>query len=82
MGDFLVLVPLNQVELFSGEGGTGKSIIELMKNIAHVAGADWLGVEPKKAARFYLGAEDDTTNFHIRLAVDRAHQPTASPSRN
>ena len=29
-------VPLNQVGLFSGEGGTGKSIIELMKNAAHV----------------------------------------------
>src|SRR5438105_1537451 len=25
-------VPLNQAGLFSGEGGTGKSIIELMKN--------------------------------------------------
>ena len=31
-------VPLNQAGLFSGEGGTGKSIIELMKNVAHVSG--------------------------------------------
>ena len=31
-------VPLNQAGLFSGEGGTGKSIIELMKNVAHVTG--------------------------------------------
>jgi hypothetical protein len=31
-------VPLNQAGLFSGEGGTGKSIIELMKNVGHVAG--------------------------------------------
>ncbi len=29
-------VPLNQVGLFSGKGGTGKGIIELMKNVAHV----------------------------------------------
>ena len=37
-------VPLNQAGLFSGEGGTGKSIIEMMKNVAHVAGKDWLGL--------------------------------------
>ena len=40
-------VPLNQVGLFSGEGGTGKSIIEMMKNVAHVAGKDWLGSLPE-----------------------------------
>jgi RecA-family ATPase len=33
-------VPSRQAGLFSGEGGTGKSIIELMKNVAHVAGKD------------------------------------------
>src|SRR5215831_8590410 len=32
------LVPLRQTGLFSGEGGTGKSIIELTKNVAHVLG--------------------------------------------
>jgi hypothetical protein len=40
-------VPLNQAGLFSGEGGTGKSIIELMKNVAHVTGKDWLGSMPE-----------------------------------
>jgi RecA-family ATPase len=39
-------VPLNQAGLISGEGGTGKSIIELHKNVAHVAGKDWLGSLP------------------------------------
>src|SRR5258708_23963849 len=29
-------VPLNQAPLFSGEGGAGKSIIELTKDVAHV----------------------------------------------
>jgi hypothetical protein len=29
-------VPLRQAGLFSGEGGTGKSILELTKNVAHV----------------------------------------------
>ena len=36
-------VPLNQAGLFSGEGGAGKSIIELTKDVAHVAGKDWFG---------------------------------------
>src|SRR5262249_61476434 len=40
-------VPLNQAGLFSGEGGTGKSIIELQKNVAHVTGKDWLGSLPE-----------------------------------
>lgn len=52
-------VPLKQAGLFSGEGGTGKSIIELMKNVAHVAAKDWLGSMPEPGPAFYLGAEDD-----------------------
>jgi RecA-family ATPase len=66
-------VPLNQAGLFSGEGGTGKSIIELMKNVAHVAGKDWLGSLPEPGPAFYLGAEDDKDELHIRLAAIAAH---------
>ena len=60
-------VPLNQVGLFSGEGGTGKSIIEMMKDVAHVAGKDWLGSLPEIGPAFYLGAEDDEKEIHIRF---------------
>ena len=66
-------VPLNQVGLFSGEGGTGKSIIELMKNVAHVMAKDWLGSLPEHGPAFYLGAEDDSDELHIRLAVIAKH---------
>jgi RecA-family ATPase len=62
-------VPLKQAGLFSGEGGTGKSIIELTKNVAHVAGKDWLGSLPEQGPAFYLGAEDDAPEIHIRLAA-------------
>lgn len=62
-------VPLKQAGLFSGEGGTGKSIIELMKNVAHVAAKDWLGSMPEPGPAFYLGAEDDQNEIHIRLAA-------------
>jgi RecA-family ATPase len=66
-------VPLNQAGLFSGEGGTGKSILELMKNVAHVAGKDWLGSMPEVGPAFYLGAEDDADEIHIRLAAIAEH---------
>jgi RecA-family ATPase len=66
-------VPLNQAGLFSGEGGTGKSIIELMKNVAHVSGKDWLGSMPELGPALYLGAEDDKDEIHIRLAAIAKH---------
>lgn len=66
-------VPLKQAGLFSGEGGTGKSILELMKNVAHVTGKDWLGSLPEPGPAFYLGAEDDKDEIHIRLAAIASH---------
>jgi hypothetical protein len=66
-------VPLNQAGLFSGEGGTGKSIIELMKDVAHVAGKDWLGSLPEQGPALYFGAEDDKDEIHIRLADIAQH---------
>jgi RecA-family ATPase len=60
-------VPLKQAGLFSGEGGTGKSIIELMKNVAHVTAKGWLGSVPEPGPAFYIGAEDDKRELHIRL---------------
>src|SRR6516162_2040044 len=66
-------VPLNQAGLFSGEGGTGKSIIELQKNVAHVTGKDWLGSLPEQGPAFYVGAEDDEDEIHIRLAAIAKH---------
>jgi RecA-family ATPase len=66
-------VPLKQAGLFSGEGGTGKSIIELQKNVAHVTGKDWLGSLPEPGPAFYIGAEDDQEEIHIRLASIARH---------
>jgi RecA-family ATPase len=66
-------VPLNQAGLFSGEGGTGKSIIELMKDVAHVAGKDWLGSMPEPGPAIYIGAEDGADEIHIRLAAIAKH---------
>ena len=66
-------VPLRQVGLFSGEGGTGKSIIELMKNVAHVGGKDWFGLMPERGPAFYFGAEDEAKEIQIRLYAIAMH---------
>jgi len=66
-------VPLCQAGLFSGEGGTGKSIIELMKNVAHVAGKDWLGSMPEPGPAVHIAAEDSADEIHIRLATIAKH---------
>ena len=65
--------PLNQVGLFSGHGGTGKSIVELTKDVAHVAGKDWFGSMPALGPAIYIGAEDDAGEIHRRLADIAAH---------
>jgi RecA-family ATPase len=69
-------VPLNQAGLFSGEGGTGKSIIELMKDVAHVSAKHWLGSLPEPGPAFYIGAEDEEDELHRRLAAIAAHYQT------
>jgi RecA-family ATPase len=66
-------VPLHQAGLFSGEGGTGKSILELTKNVAHVTGKDWLNLLPEPGPAIYVGAEDSEDEIHIRLAAIAKH---------
>jgi RecA-family ATPase len=66
-------VPLNQAGLFSGEGGTGKSLVELYKDVAHVTGKDWYGSMPERGPAFYIGAEDPEDEIHIRLAGIAKH---------
>src|SRR5262245_20690614 len=66
-------VPLRQAGLFSGEGGVGKSLIELAKDVAHVMGKDWLGSMPELGPAFYLGAEDEADEIHRHLADIAKH---------
>lgn len=66
-------VPLNQAGLLSGEGGTGKSLIELYKDVAHVARKDWYSSLPEQGPAFYIGAEDEEREIHICLAAIAKH---------
>lgn len=70
-------VPQRQVGLFSGEGGTGKSIIELQKNVAHVIGSDWLKSVPARGPAIYIGTEDEEDEIHRRLAAITRHHGTS-----
>jgi RecA-family ATPase len=69
--DWVILnrVPAETFGIFSGEGGVGKSIIELTKNVAHVTGKDWLGSMPEIGPAIYVGTEDTEKELHIRLAA-------------
>jgi RecA-family ATPase/DNA polymerase I-like protein with 3'-5' exonuclease and polymerase domains len=62
-------IPRRQSAIFSGEGGVGKSIIQLHLSVAAVLGRDWLGVVPEQGPAFFIDCEDDETVMHYRLAA-------------
>jgi AAA domain len=66
-------IPLRQVYLLSGNGGEGKSLVELMRAVAHVLGKDWLGIPVRQGPAIYLSAEDDEDELHIRLDAILRH---------
>lgn len=66
-------VPRQTVGNLSGEGGVGKSILELTRNVAHTLGAQWLGAQCRQGPTFYLGAEDSEDELHIRIAAICEH---------
>jgi AAA domain len=66
-------VPLRQPTIFSGEGAVGKSLLDLMRSVAHVLGKSWLGKVTEPGPAIYLGAEDEESELHRRLANIVAH---------
>ena len=54
------LVPREQVGLFSGVGGTGKTTTELLKDVAHVVGLPWLNWIPTQGPVILLVARIPT----------------------
>jgi RecA-family ATPase len=66
-------IPAGQAGIFSGEGGTGKSLVELHRDVAHVVGLDWLGSMPERGPAIYVGAEDSADEIHIRLCHIARH---------
>ena len=62
-------IPRRQCVLFSGEGGFGKSTVQLHLCAAHVLGRDWLGTMPEQGPALFIDAEDDEKVMHQRLAA-------------
>lgn len=61
------IVPQKTVTLFSGDGGTGKSLLALQLAVAVAAGDAWLGRAVEAGRAMFLSAEDDDEELHRRL---------------
>ncbi|MGB3315972.1 MAG: AAA family ATPase, partial [Albidovulum sp.] len=61
------LVPQKTVTLFSGDGGTGKSLLALQLAVAVTAGTGWIGKPVEQGRVLFLSAEDDDDELHRRL---------------
>jgi RecA-family ATPase len=77
--DWLIqdVIPLQQPTLLSGEGAVGKSLLILHLLVATALGRDWLRTLPGKGGAWYLGAEDNERELHIRLDAIRHHFNTS-----
>ena len=62
-------IPLRQPTILSGEGAVGKSLVVLHLVAATALGRDWLGRLPEQGPAWYIGAEDDARELHIRLSA-------------
>jgi RecA-family ATPase len=71
--DVLGRIPRRQCVLFSGEGGAGKSLVQLHLGAATVLGLDWLGATPRQGPAFFIDCEDDQHVMHYRLAAVARH---------
>ena len=60
-------VPSEQVTLFTGDGGVGKSTLALQLCCATVLATDWIGQTPRQGRALYISAEDGRDEVHRRL---------------
>lgn len=61
--------------LFTGEGGTGKSLLALQLAVAVATGTEWLGMPTEQAPVLYLTCEDDKPELDRRLYMIRKENP-------
>jgi hypothetical protein len=62
------LIPMENVTLFNGDGGTGKSLLAMQLQVAAALETDWIGYPVKKVRSLGLYCEDDGNELHRRLA--------------
>ena len=66
-------IPRRQSVIFSGEGGAGKSLIQLHLSAATALGRDWFGEIPEQGPALFIDCEDDEKVIHYRLAAIAKH---------
>jgi RecA-family ATPase len=59
------------VNLLSGDGGQGKSLLALQLAAARALAKDWIGLLPTSGKTLVLSAEDDADELHRRLDAIR-----------
>jgi DNA polymerase len=65
--------PLENVGLFSGEGGQGKSSLVQQLCVAHTLAGEWLGCTPRQGPAIYIECEDAERVLHWRLTTIAEH---------
>src|SRR5262245_6258031 len=60
-------IPMFNVSLVSGEGGTGKSLLMMQLAAATVLGKDWIGTVPETGPVFYVSCEEDDDEMRRRM---------------
>lgn len=76
------LVPDREVTLFSGDGGTGKSLLALQLAVGVTADCGWLAMPVKAGCVIFISAEDDNDELHRRTdrilrGMDRSYDDLA-----
>jgi AAA domain len=66
-------IPRRECILFSGEGGAGKSILQLQQCCASTIEREWLGVVPERGPAIFIDAEDDKKVLHRRTKAISEH---------
>ena len=61
------LLPARNVILFSGDGGTGKSLLAMQLGLACTTGSTWLGIGVSQGPVMFMSAEDDIDEMTRRL---------------
>ncbi|PNG27895.1 AAA family ATPase [Methylocella silvestris] len=62
------MIPRGKTTLLYGNGGDGKSLLNLQLNVAVATGTDWIGHMPEPGGVLLISAEDDVDEVHRRLA--------------
>ena len=70
------MIPQGEVTLFTGDGGTGKSLIALQLAVACITGTHFFGKSVNQGSVVIYNAEDTEEEYHRRLATILGTLPT------